>query len=550
MSDERRADRFLLVGLLALAVLALALRLPGLGDRPLHSDESVQGWFLLRLRYTGVYRYNPANYHGPLMYFLAVIPTWLLGPGEVALRLPSALMGAGIPLLLWPARRAIGRTGVMVAGLLLVVAPAQVYYSRSFIQEIQLVFFTLLWVVALLRFWQRPGAGWSRAAALAAVGAFASKETAVITVACLAAGGGLAWLAGRPDGAERDLFAGAPRQQVPGALRRALKGHGEVGVVLFVGLLLLLYSTFLTDPMGAARFFAGFVPWVEYGVTGRNQGKPTPWFWELLGHTVWLYRWALPVLLAAALALRSRVGLALSGWAVASFAVYSLIPYKTPWCALQIELPLLLAVGWLAGEIVRRAGSGPRRLGAAAAVALLLVPALLPVHGLLARSLDDVRGGWEYRDRPYVYVQATRRTYELVSDLAGLHAVDPEASEEGLALVHAWPKHPIRWYTMTRGLEGVRTVRRHKVPKPGDVEAADAVLVRAGSWSPPELEEWHVRRYRIRAGRQAELWVRQELWARYREAGERKVRPWPIPPVRPMPVPDFGEMPGERAPDR
>ena len=536
---DRRGDRLVLAGLIGLVVLGLALRLPGLADRPLHSDESVQGWFLLRLRYTGVYRYDPANYHGPLMYFLAVVPTWLLGPGEVALRLPSALMGAGIPLLLWPARRAIGGLGVLVAGLLLVVAPAQVYFSRSFIQEIQLVFFTLLWAVALLRFCQRPGAGWSRTASLAAVGAFASKETAVITLACLAAGGGLAWLAGRPDEPARDLFGGIERGDVPGALRRGLKGHGEVGLLLFAVLLVLLYSTFLTYPMGAARLFAGFVPWIEYGVTGRNQGHPMPWFWELLAETVWHYRWGLAPLLLLALALRSRVGLALTGWAATSFAVYSLIPYKTPWCVLQVELPLLLSFGWLAGEVARGATGWKRWVGVGIAVAGLLLPALLPVQGLLARSVDDLRGGWEYRDRTYVYVQATRRTFELVADLAGLAAVDPEAAEAGLALVHAWPKHPVRWYTMTRGIEGERTVRRHKVPKLGDVERADAVLVRAGSWRPVDAAQWHVQEYRIRQGRKAVLWVRRGLWESYEQAGGRPE--WPIPPVGGMRVPDFGE---------
>jgi uncharacterized protein (TIGR03663 family) len=535
---SERQERLLLVGLLVLVGVGLALRLPGLADRPLHSDESVQGWFLLKLRYEGSYHYNPTNYHGPLMYFLALIPTLLVGPGEVALRLPSALMGAALPLLLWPVRRELGAVGVLLAGLLLVVAPAEVHYSRSFIQEIQLVFFTLLWAVALLRFFTTPSAAWSRTAALAAVGAFASKETAVLTTVCLVTGGAAAWLVGRPTG-EDDLFGGRARGEVVGWARRVLKGHGEVGLLLFVGLLLLLYSSFLTFPMGAVRFFAGFVPWLEYGVTGRNQGQPPQFFWELLAVTVGPLRLLLGPALLLALVRRSRVGLAVTTWAAASFVLYSVIPYKTPWCVLQIDLPLLLSIGWMAGEATRVLRS---RAAASVVVVALALPVALPAGGLLGRSVDDVRGGWEYRDRPYVYVQASTRVFDLVTDLAGLAAVDPEAEERGLALLHVWPKHPVRWYTMTRGLEGPRTVRRHADPTPEEIAAADLVLVRTGAFQHDPLPgAWHGQEYRIRGGRRATLWVRQELWDRYQAAGGATLRPWPVGPLRPPRRPDLSE---------
>src|SRR5262249_30047116 len=81
-----------------------------------------------------------------------------------------------------------------------------------------------------------------------------------------------------------------------------------------------------------------FGPWTGYGVTGRNQAKPFGYFPRVMGATVGAWRWlALP---AAALAIgaRERLGLALCGWAAAALAVYSALPYKTPWCALEIDL--------------------------------------------------------------------------------------------------------------------------------------------------------------------------------------------------------------------
>jgi len=44
---------------------------------PLHHDEGVNGNFLVRLVREGAYNYDPANYHGPtLYYFAAVMPIY------------------------------------------------------------------------------------------------------------------------------------------------------------------------------------------------------------------------------------------------------------------------------------------------------------------------------------------------------------------------------------------------------------------------------------------------------------------------------------------
>src|SRR6476661_11220079 len=59
----------------AATVLAIGamLRIFHLGLKPLHADEGVNGLFLLDLFREGVYRYNPANYHGPSLYYFALI---------------------------------------------------------------------------------------------------------------------------------------------------------------------------------------------------------------------------------------------------------------------------------------------------------------------------------------------------------------------------------------------------------------------------------------------------------------------------------------------
>src|SRR4029077_6361346 len=62
-------------GSLIILLSAALLRLILLTQKPLHHDEGVNGLFLVNLFRTGYYHYDPSNYHGPSLYYLAVIPT-------------------------------------------------------------------------------------------------------------------------------------------------------------------------------------------------------------------------------------------------------------------------------------------------------------------------------------------------------------------------------------------------------------------------------------------------------------------------------------------
>ncbi|MBA2645499.1 MAG: TIGR03663 family protein, partial [Pyrinomonadaceae bacterium] len=55
-------------------LVAAIIRVYALELRPLHHDEGVNGFFLTRLFREGKYEYDPANYHGPTLYYLALPP--------------------------------------------------------------------------------------------------------------------------------------------------------------------------------------------------------------------------------------------------------------------------------------------------------------------------------------------------------------------------------------------------------------------------------------------------------------------------------------------
>ena len=63
---------FIVLILLA-AVVAAAFRLPGLEQRPMHGDEAVNAFKLGETLERRGYEYDPHEYHGPTLNYLALI---------------------------------------------------------------------------------------------------------------------------------------------------------------------------------------------------------------------------------------------------------------------------------------------------------------------------------------------------------------------------------------------------------------------------------------------------------------------------------------------
>src|SRR6187397_704020 len=85
---------------------ALALRLPKLDIRPLHNDEAVNAVKVSELWQHGRYRYDPDEYHGPMLHYATLPFLWLSGArnsdqlDDATLRLAPVACGIGLILLL------------------------------------------------------------------------------------------------------------------------------------------------------------------------------------------------------------------------------------------------------------------------------------------------------------------------------------------------------------------------------------------------------------------------------------------------------------------
>ena len=157
------SDRAWRIGCAVVLAVAALLRVLYLELKPLHHDEGVNGFFLLGLLRQGTYRYNPANYHGPTLYYLTLplaafadshhwLSTWVL-------RSVTAAFGVATVWLALRLRRYIGAAGALACAALLAVSPGMVFFSRYYIHEMLFVFFTLGIVVGALRFYEGDAAG-------------------------------------------------------------------------------------------------------------------------------------------------------------------------------------------------------------------------------------------------------------------------------------------------------------------------------------------------------------------------------------------------------
>ncbi len=397
-------NKRLLASLLVLAT-ATALRFHDLPARPFHHDEGVNGFFLQRLHEFGEYKYDPANYHGPTLYFLTLPLTKALGLRDEALRGLTALAGLGAVLIALSMRGVLGRTGALSAAALLAVSNSAVYYSRYYIHESLVVLFGLGAAAAALRY-LRTGRLLFLYLGGASLGLLlATKETTVVHIAVALIAAVLAMLT-RPGRA-------LPRPS-PAQLGTAL------GVLL--GVAAVFYSSFGRDPSGLEGALKTLAIWAK---TGR-EAHVNPWY----QHALWLWEGDPALLVAGAIGLLlvlvptviglparwrelrgggpeivgrpGRTDVALAAGTIGILCAYSLVAYKTPWLALNVSVPLAL----LGGLAVERVAGRSRPVAALLLVAALAVSARTTMVQCFERPADETL--------PWAYAHTDPRYPELV----------------------------------------------------------------------------------------------------------------------------------------
>ncbi len=441
MSTDKRAYDVFFFLFVAVALLSVALRFWNLEIKPFHHDEGVNGFFLDSLIEHHSYHYNPQNYHGPIIYYLAVPAVKLFGRSSFALRFVPALLGTLMVVLFWLLKERLGKFPAVCAAALVAASPTFVFYSREFIHEIYLVLFTFAFLLSAENFARTRRPRMLLLSGLWLALCFTTKETTLLHSAMMLLAFFLA-MGLNPDRAParaRDLLHRL--MFVPArAILSVIRGQPiafAASVVLFWVLIVTFFSSFFTNLKGIADFFAAFTTWTKTGLQMSGHSKPAFYFlrvlWELEPLTLLLGA------LGVATSIRSHDVFErfVSFWALLTFILYSAVPYKTPWLIMDIMLPLVICAACFVKRVLEALKS---HLAVAVACIAAFVGAI-GWSGALAWNVSLVR--YDDNEIPIVYVQTFREMNDLVRRVDEI--AKRVAGDKTCIYVFAKSQWPLSW---------------------------------------------------------------------------------------------------------
>ena len=477
---------------------ALTLRVPNLDTRPFHNDEAVNAIKVSELWQEGRYVYDPDEYHGPALHYATLPFLSLRGARnsdeleDTTLRLAPVVFGIGLILLLLLFLDGLGRQAVAWAAIFTAVSPAMVFYSRYFIHEMLLVFFTALTLGAGWRYTQTRSARWALVVGAGLGLMFTTKETFVLTLGAMGlAGIATLWWNRRtvvamgsatvpvapvsPPGPGRtndepsppaqrpeEVFGGTPKTadetpRIPQptqsfGLTAWIPPWSHIVIGLFAAFILwlLLFSSFFTNFAGLLDSVRTYLPWLKRA--GGDSPHIHPWSFYL-ERLAWFHAVKGPVWSEGLILLLAAIGAVVSVavkrsslhrflvlYTIILTAIYSAISYKTPWCLLSFFHGMILLAGVGATALVE--------VCRARAAKVVMTSVLLALT--LQLSWQAWRASFVYasdRRNPYVYAQTVPDLLNLVQRIEGIARVAPAGYKTIVKIVAPESDYwPLPWY--------------------------------------------------------------------------------------------------------
>ncbi len=391
--------------LLVMLLTAFSFYYACLPLKPTHSDEGVNGFFVNQIWQNGFFAYDPTNYHGPLLFYLFQISEKVFGFGVVSFRIVTATFSLLTVGLILKCREELGRYATFFIALALAFSPGMIFFGRSAIHESVFVFFQVLWMLGFLRIRERMDRKGLIYFSLGLLGCVLLKETFIILgISFLLAWG---WVEISPK-----VLALINRKIESPDFKSAKLDKIYLLKICFVAVFtwLFIYTGSFHNWKGVSDFFIAFMPWMKTGVGGSGHEKPYYYWLDLIMR----YEWVGVVGIAAALP-----GFFSTSWKIRFFSslalingfIYSIIPYKTPWCVITILWPFFVLAGLYMASIFH--GSRSRR--SLFSLLLMGVAAVALGHSLLAAYKINFIN-YTNPAEPYVYVQ-TKNDLKIIENL-------------------------------------------------------------------------------------------------------------------------------------
>lgn len=275
---------------LAVVAFGALLRFGALGRWPLSGNEALVA--LSAVGKAATVTEPPPTIIGPLAFNMVALGSWLFSATDVAVRLFPALIGILLLVLLWFARRLIGRGPALGAALFIAVSPSLSFFAGR-VDDTMISAFCALWlVIAVAYYAQRPSTARAWHIALA-LGVGLTSGAGVWSV--LVAGAVYLLFIWR----ERHDDEKSAAWDIVLEMRDRLRtdglrfGIGVLAVVLFAS------TAVFTNPSGLAQAFSQPARWVAL-ITGQGSGLAVPFslvlllyelpilIWAAFGASIWL----------------------------------------------------------------------------------------------------------------------------------------------------------------------------------------------------------------------------------------------------------------------
>jgi uncharacterized protein (TIGR03663 family) len=502
--------------ILIIAIAALATRLTALDNRPMHGDEANQAHKTGVLIEDGVYRYDPHEHHGPTMYYFARMSAAVRGETtfaqttEVTYRIIPVIFSAAAVALLLLTRDALGNAATIWAALFATVSTAITFYSRYYIQETLLVFFTFACIAAAWRFYQTQHYGWAVAAGAAAGLMQATKETCIIAFAAMAGGLVFAFVYNRIRPSTEQP------KPIPIAKLRVAIPFAIVTAIIFS---VVFFSSFFTHPRGILDSVLTYANYLGRGAASEAQPGGAEWhrqpwhyYLSLLAYTkkpfgpVWTEGLILGLAGVGAIAALAKKDASpllrfLTAYTVLTIAAYSVIPYKTPWNALSMLHACTLLAGFGAATLIHAARYLPLRI--------IVTIAILIAAAQLARQAYRANTDFNADPRnPYVYAHTSTsapRLGQRADELAQIHDQGYDMTIQVIAPNGDY--WPLPWYLRKFENVGYWPAPPEQLDSP--IIVTSPIFLEAIE---NNLQNYEPSHYSLRPGVILLMYVEEELW--------------------------------------
>lgn len=382
----------------------------------------------------------------------------------------------------WPARWTL----VIVA-----LSPAFFFFGRSAIHETPFLFFMTLTLGGFYELFYKERAKAWLPIIWGTAGVITLKETWVLMAVALLLSGLF-------------LFITSPQFRI--ALKnwrwfgRTWPREALVHLVLAILVVVLLFTGFGARSQGLVDMVMTYLPWMKTGVHGSGHNKSV-WYWLNL---LWMYEKPLLFLFIGGVSTAVLFWRYLSlttKWiflgAVLQVLIYSLIPYKTPWCIIAVFGPLIFAMGCVRGDMRAIGFANPVQVLCGVLAVLFLFFQINDFKQLNFVNPTD-------HDHEYVYVQTDTRLKKLVDSLIEAAEAQPALYKQKIQFGGTEP-WPMVWWLGRFSNQEQRPVSKgvDKEPLLLIVDQQDEQT----AFNALNVEDYQIFRFPIREGRAPSIFL-------------------------------------------